>query len=257
MTVSKENIADNFSRSSSSYSEHAFVQKRAAETLFEMLDKIPSAPKKIIEIGCGTGFLTKKLFAKFPDAEFTICDLSEKMIERCKSENADFHGSVEYKVCDVLEILSTQETYDLAISALAFQWLEESFPSVITKIHERLVPGGVLAFSTLTSNTFGKLKEAFKAADTVYPGPELYEASEIKSICSIFKKTHFYQETEIADFATPVNFLRHIKKTGAGNASGKPVPPSVLRKAIEYLANENGGSVREKYELLFAYLEKA
>lgn len=257
MTVSKENIADNFSRSSSSYSEHAFVQKRAAETLFGMLDRLPPAPKKIIEIGCGTGFLTKKLFAKFPEASFTVCDLSEKMIERCKSENSSFHGNVEYRVCDALEILSGQVTYDLAVSALAFQWLEESFSSVIAKIYERLVPGGVLAFSTLTSNTFGKLKEAFKAADSVFPGPELYKGSEIKSICSIFEKTNFYQETEIADFASPVNFLRHIKKTGAGNASGKPVPPSVLRKAIEYLASENGGVVREKYELFFAYLEKA
>jgi len=257
MTVSKENIADNFSRSSSSYSEHAFVQKRAAETLFEMLDKVPVGPKKIIEIGCGTGFLTKKLFAKFPAASFTICDLSEKMIERCKSENSAFQGKVEYKVCDALEILSEQGAYDLAVSALAFQWLEESFPAVIAKIHERLLPGGVLAFSTLTSNTFGKLKEAFKAAGSVFPGPELYDASEIKSICSVFEKSSFYEETEIADFASPVNFLRHIKKTGAGNASGRPVPPSVLRKAIEYLANENGGAVHEKYELLFAYLEKA
>lgn len=254
MTVTQEHIADNFSRSSSSYAEHAFVQKRAAETLFNMLDKLSSAPKKIIEIGCGTGFLTEKLFAAFPDASFLICDLSEKMIGCCKSENSAFKGNVEYKACDALEALSAPETYDLAISGLAFQWMENSLPAVIGKIHEKLNPGGILAFSTLTTNTFCKLREAFKAADSVFPGPELFTASEIKSMCSIFGKSIFKEETEYADFASPVDFLRHIKRTGAGNASGRPVPPSVLKKVIDYLAKEN--ILHEEYELFFAYLEK-
>jgi len=54
--------------------------------------------------------------------------------------------------------------------------------------------------------------------------------------------------------APQVSFLRHIKRTGAGNASGRPVPPSVLKKVIDYLAKEN--ILHEEYELFFAYLEK-
>ena len=254
MTVKKENIAGNFSRSSFSYAEHAFVQKRAAETLFKILDKLSFAPKKIIEIGCGTGFLTEKLFAAFPKSSFLICDLSDAMISRCQSENFEFGGDVDYKVCDALEALSLPGTFDLVISGLTFQWLENSLPSVMEKIHEKLDPCGVLAFSTLTDKTFPKLRAAFASAGSVFPGPKLYAASEIKSMCSIFGKSFFKEETEYADFASPVDFLRHIKRTGAGNASGRLVPPSVLKKVIDYLAKEN--ILHEEYQLFFSYLEK-
>ncbi|OGV38559.1 MAG: hypothetical protein A2020_00525 [Lentisphaerae bacterium GWF2_45_14] len=257
MTVRKENIAENFSRSSFSYAEHAFVQKRAAGKLYDMLNNLNPQPEKIIEIGCGTGFLTEKLFAGFPEASFLICDLSDEMLKRCKTENPELRGNVVYKACDALDALAFPETFDLAVSGLTFQWMEDTLPVVIKNIYEKLNHGGALAFSTLTDKTFPKLREAFASAGSIFPGPQLYPAQDIRSMCSIFETCRFSEETEYVDFASPLDFLRHIKRTGAGNASGKPIPPSILKKAIEYLAGENNGTLREEYHLMFCYLKKS
>ena len=55
--IDKKLVRDRFSKNLEKYNEHARIQKRMAERLFSFIPE--KKYKRILEIGCGTGFLTK------------------------------------------------------------------------------------------------------------------------------------------------------------------------------------------------------
>ena len=60
--IDKTEIKYRFKRSVESYEENAPVQRRIADHLFELLQGILDyQPDKILEIGCGTGLLTRRI----------------------------------------------------------------------------------------------------------------------------------------------------------------------------------------------------
>lgn len=73
----------------------------------------------ILEIGCGTGYLTQLLCEKFPKAAITAVDLSSGMIELAKEKVREDRISF---ICGDIEELSIERHYDLIISNATFQW---------------------------------------------------------------------------------------------------------------------------------------
>ena len=78
--LDKATIKNSFGNAASTYEREGLIQSRIAR---QLNDKIPSRLNKcidnILEIGCGTGKLTRCLIDRFPDARFTINDLSPEM----------------------------------------------------------------------------------------------------------------------------------------------------------------------------------
>ena len=63
----------------------------------EMLDALISAipfdatkPIKVIDLGCGTGTVSKLVKSVFPDAVITCLDVAENMIEMAKNKLSDW-----------------------------------------------------------------------------------------------------------------------------------------------------------------------
>ena len=98
---SKETIAINFGRAAHIYDVQAHLQRQCAHQLLSFLDEtcrrdgtdLPDGP--ILEIGCGTGFITQHLINRFLSKSLTpqhqprkhsllITDLSAKMVEFCQ-----------------------------------------------------------------------------------------------------------------------------------------------------------------------------
>ena len=55
--IDKNLVHKRFAKNLENYNENAKIQKRMAERLLAFVKN--RSPKKILEIGCGTGFLTK------------------------------------------------------------------------------------------------------------------------------------------------------------------------------------------------------
>ncbi|MEF2965588.1 class I SAM-dependent methyltransferase [Paenibacillus sp. M1] len=79
-----------------------------------------SSPR-ILDLGAGTGLLSGFLWHKYPQAHFTLMDLSENMLEQAKQR---FQGKTnfEYVVADYTEY-PFAESYDIVVSSLSIHHL--------------------------------------------------------------------------------------------------------------------------------------
>src|SRR3954471_13212754 len=72
--------------------------RRAVPRYDEMIDRLlaymPADPKRILELGCGTGNLRVRLAERFPSAAITTVDASAEMISAARSRLAAADGRV-------------------------------------------------------------------------------------------------------------------------------------------------------------------
>ena len=225
-------VEKNFSRNPDYYHKYAGTQLHVADKLAAL---IPDRQyKNILEIGCGTGFLTEKLFQKYPGARFTITDISPTMLDFCRIQTCKRYldqGIVtEFFVHDIANSCPSGQ-FDLIISSLAFQWIVD-LQGTIKQLKRNLLSEGILCFSTLTKGTFESLKKIFTEAGVKFPGPTLLTAEEIQSACSYLADIKITNEKRLEKFDSILMLLRHIQGTGAGNASSLPLPAADLKKVL-------------------------
>jgi SAM-dependent methyltransferase len=121
----------------------SFFYERLAEPSLEPLHRriaseIPIERGRLLDIGCGPGYLDRLLAAGRPNLAVVGLDDSEAMIRRAAREtrlpNLEFRrGAVEE--------LPFREEFDLALSVLSFHHWEEPIAG-LEAVHRALKPGG-------------------------------------------------------------------------------------------------------------------
>lgn len=102
------------------YDQYGDVQANVANSL--ACDFPCHKNAAILEIGCGTGFLTAHLARKYAGHQLHITDVSPRMLEQTKSR---FSGmSTRFFILDA-EKEQTGETYDLITASMVCQWFED------------------------------------------------------------------------------------------------------------------------------------
>jgi tRNA (cmo5U34)-methyltransferase len=161
-----EKIKDRFNLVAQKYDEQrrffipCFDDYYQTSVLF--LSKIRPDFKSILDLGAGTGLLTRFIYEKYPNARYTLVDASEQMIDIAKQrfENAD---NFSYVISDFSKEFPSDK-FDLIASALAIHHLEEdSKVALYTTIYNNLPENGCLlnldqfnASSDLMNNYYNK-----------------------------------------------------------------------------------------------------
>ncbi|QBM16267.1 malonyl-[acyl-carrier protein] O-methyltransferase [Marinobacter sp. JH2] len=164
-TGTKASIASGFGGASHTYDSASRLQKTMGDT---MLSRIPEAfgPESILDLGCGTGWFTRKLTARYPEAWVTGADLSPGMLAR--AEAATGFGGVNWLNADAEQLPLADGSVDLVFSNLMVQWSQQ--PEVVLAECQRVLrPGGLLVMSTLVDGTLRELKQAWAKADPGQP----------------------------------------------------------------------------------------
>jgi trans-aconitate 2-methyltransferase len=97
------------------------------------------APETIIDIGCGPGNSTHILRMRWPKADIVGVDMSEKMIEKART---DYPGQ-KWIVADA-STLETSQTYDIVFSNAAIQWIS-GHETLIPRLFQLVNKNGILA----------------------------------------------------------------------------------------------------------------
>ena len=125
---------------------------RYQEMLYSMFQYIPEnfKPKRIIDLGCGTGNLTREILDHFPDAEIHALDLSEEILDECKKRFPNAHD-ITYIKADFKHMNLEPNTYDLVMSSIAIHHIEDPFKIKLYKdVFRALKANGLFIFADQT-----------------------------------------------------------------------------------------------------------
>jgi malonyl-CoA O-methyltransferase len=233
MNEHKGRIASAFSAQADVYDAAADLQWLVAERLAEQItSRIARMPKRILEIGCGTGFLSARLADAFPETRLVLTDIAPTMLARCRSRVGDKHTYLEL---DGERPEGLEGGFDLIASNLAFQWFVD-LPEALARLADLLAPGGQMIFATLGVETFREWRQAHEALNLacgtpVYPKPDSFPWP-----APPFTHDHI-EERILHPYADGRDFANSLKLLGASEpAPGhKPLSPGAMRRLLTSL----------------------
>jgi malonyl-CoA O-methyltransferase len=198
-------IAESFDRAAD-YDGHADVQQQVAAALARTIlaDPLPERPR-ILELGCGTGFLSGALLDRLPDAEYWATDIAPAMLDRARRR---LKGDARVRFATIDAARPTLEgPFDLICSSLALQWVAD-LPACIDRLRRLLAPRGRLAFTTLGAGSFAEWRAAYGA---LTPGTPDYPAPDALRDLGLAVE----MQTIIRDYPDARAFLQSLKAIGA------------------------------------------
>jgi malonyl-CoA O-methyltransferase len=260
----KQAIGRNFARRAASYDAHAGVQRLMGHRLLARAADILPQARRILEIGCGTGWFTGLLRLANPDACLVSLDLDAALVAAARRRLGP-EAQVTWLVADG-ETLGTG-SFDLIIANASFQWFSRP-GATLAEYCRSLRPEGHLAFSTLGPGTFQELAGALQQAANsleLSAGPEIPATrflhrdawSDLLTRAG-FRPSELVQETLTATFPSVREFLKDLQATGATNPRPQPFSPRFLARLVAaYQASYgNNGSIPVTYDLILAVARK-
>jgi trans-aconitate 2-methyltransferase len=117
-------------------------EKERSRPFFDLLTQLPEKSfRRIADLGCGPGRLTRRLAERWPEARVIGLDSSQEML--AEAEALSISARLEFEVGD-LRTWQPSEPMDLVISSAALQWAPQH-ESLLPHLLDMLAEGGTLA----------------------------------------------------------------------------------------------------------------
>lgn len=254
----KASIASQFGSAAPYYNEHANLQKDVAKRLIASLepwrDMLPPGP--VIELGCGTGFVTEGLVELYPNRAIEATDLSPEMVSFCKEKFRD-HENVSFRVQDAEEIPYEEPHYAMTVSGFSAQWFKDP-AQTLGKWLEITKPGGLLLASFPGSESFPQWREKCKELGLPFTGNTLPDVEEMVVKMSLGPaQVDYYEDSVTQTFNSAKDFFRHLKNVGASTQlDGRSLTPKELSLLIDHWDNSTEGKIEVDYHLVFLAVKR-
>ena len=184
-----------------------------------------TAPE-VLEVGCGTGLLTRKLVSAYAGGRFLVTDLAPEMLDVCRRNVAPDAGqSIRFALMNA-EAPDLADRFDLVATSMTLQWLSDPVDA-LARLQALLRPGGSLVFATLGPDGFSEWRAAL-AAEGLADG--LVRMPELPGV--------FHEERLTIAFESALSFLNRLKSIGAAE------PRAGYRPAVAGCAARRAASPR-------------
>jgi len=234
-------IAARFGAKADVYEDYAGLQAAIAARLATHLPEF--AAPKVLELGCGTGLLSRHLVARYPGGELHLTDAAPDMIRACRGNLAGAHPNVSFEVMDAAGPIA-YENLDLIVTSMMLHWLPDPL-EVLTRLRDRLAKGGVLLFATLGPNCFAEWRTVLATEGLPVGVPHLPEMPAV------------VEEEHLTPDKDSLSFLRRIKAIGGlhPREGYDPLSASELRRAIRATNIRFGGRVT--WHIVYGRLQRS
>lgn len=123
---------------------------RYEEMTQRLLEYLPERTGSVLELGCGTGNLSLRLAAKYPDARLILVDASPEMIDVTRTRLTQIHpdGSKQatFRVMKFEEVTAKNGPFDVITSCISLHHVKDK-ATLYQRLFEALLPGGTFRFA--------------------------------------------------------------------------------------------------------------
>jgi malonyl-CoA O-methyltransferase len=203
-------IQKSFSVSAKEYDSLSLLHRQIAD---ELLAQLTMKPASILDIGCGTGYLTCQLKERFPQANVVGLDFAQGMLETAQAR----HKEISWVLADSSHVPFSDGDFEAVVSNLAYQWspdLTVSFKEVRRVLAER----GVFSCTLFGFQTFKELFQAFDQAsheDVKFNRLPDQRRVQEALVAAGFQSAHVHSDVFKAHFKDMHELLRWLKSIGA------------------------------------------
>lgn len=250
----RKRVGNRFSKASMTYDESAIAQRAIARTLSEILRNYlahhaSGLPRNGLEIGCGTGLLTRHLQSLCPSAHWVLNDIQEAGKKSALSYCAE---DTEF-ICQDAESLETDRHFQLIASASTFQWFARP-DRMIERFARWQSAGDVLLFSTFLPDNLREVRQ-LTGIGLSYP-----TSGDWRRWLERDYIIHHQQEERLTlCFDTPMQVLLHLKQTGVTGTNSGVWSAGKLRsfcEAYTHLYRTSGNQVTLTYQPMYVLAER-
>jgi len=250
MTTRADRVARAFD-AAQDYDAHAGVQREVARRLAARIAALTLHERpRVLEIGCGTGLLTRALHDTGLRGEWLVTDIAPQMVERARQRLSDLPG-LRFATLDGEFGELPDGPFDLVCSSLAVQWFEDA-AAALARLATALSPNGHLLATTLGPGSFAQWRAAHEAEGLSGGTPRFAPINAFERLAPMALTI----EPVTAHHADAGSFLKGLKAIGAGtpDPAHRPLTPSQLRRVMARF-EQCGGIVT--YEVVTCHLRSA
>jgi trans-aconitate 2-methyltransferase len=125
-------------------------QREREQPFFDLMTLVrPARGMRVVDLGCGTGKLTRLLHERLHARETIGLDRSSRMLESQRAE--ELPPGLRFEVSTVESFPGDRGAFDLIFSNAALHWVEHH-EALLARLVAALAPGGQLAFQVPASH---------------------------------------------------------------------------------------------------------
>lgn len=252
--ANKLKVAKQFSRAAQRYDQSAQVQ---IDIAFDAMQLLPRQPDSILDIGCGTGRVTRQLSKKCD--KVVGVDIAEGMVTFA---NQSPSSNVHYIAADAEHLPFKDASFDQVFSTMALQWCDD-LPGAFREIERVLMPDGSAVLAIMSASSFTELNQSWQA---ISPYRRVNHFTAQESLTNWMLDTDMSVEATTKSYQTWHSSVREllasIKQIGANVVTQRreqlPLCRSSLLKLEESYANAfaHNGRLPLTYQVTFLKCQK-
>ena len=253
--LEKASVARAFGRAAESYDAAAHLQRAVCRELLSRADE-SWLPKRILDLGSGTGYGSELLRRRFPDAEIIALDIAPQMLEYARAHRPVAEA---YVAADAEQLPLADGCIDLVFSSFALQWCYR-LPKLFAEIRRVLAPASHTLISTLLPGTLAELEASWAAVDDAVHVNRFLPAEDWQHACASNQLEYSVcAEQRVLHFDSIKTLMRELKSIGAHNvnrAAGKGLlsREKLRRLTAAYEQRRTDAGLPATYQVLYLQL---
>ena len=262
----KRDVRRAFERAAHTYDAAAVLQREVCARLLDHLDPVRLDPRRVLDLGCGTGQAFDALARRYPAASLVGLDLATAMLGRARQRGPWWRRLPGSRrpglVCADAECLPlASASVELVFSNLALQWCDAA--RVFAEAARALRTDGLILFSTFGPDTLRELRSAFAEADG---GPHVNRFVDMHDLGDALVRAGFADpvmemETITLEYDSVLAVARDLQAIGAvnslpGRGRGLPGRERWRRMTQAYERHRRRGVLPATWEVVYGHAWK-